>query len=138
MVAMDSVSSAGPYDWLIPMQPKPMADTSRPWVPNFRFASISCSMRGSLLRMRRGGVIFGAGIRFARPPFQNPHANRFGAEALGGGLRREVQIDVPALNRRACVSHQVVAGEAGIAEDADSRTQRQHTRIGRDDTIVRD
>lgn len=88
--------------------------------------------------MRRGGVIFGAGIRFARPPFQNPHANRFGAEALGGGLRREVQIDVPALNRRACVSHQVVAGEAGIAEDADSRTQRQHTRIGRDDTIVRD
>ncbi len=30
-------------DWLIPMQPSPMADTSSPWVPSLRLGS----MRGS-------------------------------------------------------------------------------------------
>src|SRR5258708_24386513 len=29
IVAIDSPSSAGPYDWLMPMQPSPMAETSR-------------------------------------------------------------------------------------------------------------
>src|SRR5437868_7891460 len=40
MVAMDSVSSAGPYDVLMPMQPRPIAETSRPCLPSFRFSRL--------------------------------------------------------------------------------------------------
>ena len=36
MVAIASASSAGPYDWLIPMQPRPSAETSSPSDPNLR------------------------------------------------------------------------------------------------------
>ena len=36
MVAIASASSAGPYDWLMPMQPRPSAETSSPWDPNLR------------------------------------------------------------------------------------------------------
>src|SRR5919204_5045730 len=45
MVAIDSWSSAGPYDWLMPMQPRPMAETRRPWLP-----SVRCSMVAPLVR----------------------------------------------------------------------------------------
>jgi hypothetical protein len=31
------LSFAGPYDQLMPIQPKPRADTCRPLLPNFRF-----------------------------------------------------------------------------------------------------
>src|SRR5690242_9706562 len=40
MVAIDSLSSGTPYDWLMPMHPSPSADTSRPSVPSFLFGSI--------------------------------------------------------------------------------------------------
>src|SRR6266516_5274478 len=40
MAAMDSVSSAGPYDVLMPMQPRPIAETSRPCLPSFRFSRL--------------------------------------------------------------------------------------------------
>jgi adenine specific DNA methylase Mod len=40
MVSMDSLSSAGPYDWLMPMQPSPMAGTSKPWLPSLRLLKV--------------------------------------------------------------------------------------------------
>src|SRR5579862_8409576 len=36
MVASDSVSSGVPYAWLMPMQPRPSAETERPWRPSVR------------------------------------------------------------------------------------------------------
>src|SRR5947209_20449576 len=40
IVGMDFVSSAGPYDVLMPMQPRPIAETSRPCLPSFRFSRL--------------------------------------------------------------------------------------------------
>src|SRR5215831_8079590 len=36
MVAIDSASSCGPYAQLMPMQPRPSAETVSPWVPSRR------------------------------------------------------------------------------------------------------
>ena len=60
MVATDSRSSAGPYDWLIPMHPSPSSGTTRPCPP-----SVRCSIpspptgdgaQGSGRRRASGGV----------------------------------------------------------------------------------
>ena len=40
MVATDSSSSGVPYDWLMPMQPSPSAETVRPCVPSVRVVSM--------------------------------------------------------------------------------------------------
>src|SRR5262245_6864089 len=43
IVASDSRSSrsaAVPYDWLMPMQPRPRAETARPWEPSERVGSM--------------------------------------------------------------------------------------------------
>src|SRR5271155_2461967 len=47
MVAMLSCRSAGPYMPDMPMQPRPIADTTGPWVPSFRFFIVCLSCSGS-------------------------------------------------------------------------------------------
>src|SRR4051812_37620733 len=50
MVAIDSARSAGPYDWLMPMQPRPSADTARPPRPRVRVFMTASSSPGSPAR----------------------------------------------------------------------------------------
>ena len=59
MRAMPSCSlTAGPYAWLSPMQPSPIADTSNPLLPRVRLI-IACSLRFQ-------GVLWSAGPRGVR------------------------------------------------------------------------
>ena len=50
MVATDSRSSGAPYDWLMPMQPSPSAETSSPCVPSVRVASMCYAAFGPARR----------------------------------------------------------------------------------------
>src|SRR5687768_7709761 len=50
MVAIDSALSAGPYDWLIPIQPNPNAETSRPCRPSLRLPIMRSSVHGGCAR----------------------------------------------------------------------------------------
>src|SRR5690349_17981984 len=60
MVATDSTSSGTPYDWLIPMQPSPMAETSSPCRPSVRFSSIvSLSYVCGLLPENNPSILLG-------------------------------------------------------------------------------
>ena len=79
MVAMDSRSSrssAVPYAWLIPIRPRPSAETVRPWVPRGRAVSMADGSRRSEVDRADVGQTRDAVFTPARlsvPPAASPH-----------------------------------------------------------------
>src|SRR4029453_5039701 len=102
MVATDSWSSPGPYDWLIPMHPSPSAETTSPWPP-----SVRCSMPAPP-------------VGRAAQPSATP-AGRVGSGRRGGEGDRRGALDQPDLRVLEGDEAAVAAGLAGGGDGVAAR-----------------